>query len=61
MVIKSGAKAFSKVIIITEVITEIMFRFAESSANSGNERIAVIGASEVIGAKTIATNTSRTI
>ena len=43
------------------MITDIMLRFAESSANWGKHLIAVIGANEVIGAKIIATRTKRTI
>lgn len=46
---------------MTDVITDIILRFAESSANCGKHLIAVIGANDVIGAKMIATKTKRTI
>ena len=59
--ISAGENAQIAVISTTEIITDIMLRFAESSANWGNDLIAVIGAKDVIGANTIAIRISFTI
>ena len=57
----TGWKAVIRVIMTAEIIIDTILRFAESSANLGRLLKAVIGAIEVIGAKTIAIIISLTI